>query len=331
MMLWLIACGGEASLGTVKEEQTMPSAYVPPEQGPPSEPLTLPEIEAAIPEALEKLFTADPRLVFDAYDEMMSGQDSVCPTYDSYFEEEYGRAYWEGVCTAESGMAINGYSEYLRLQPAQDEDCYNYNGLCVEDYGYFVGDAVFNRADGQEFVMSGFTTINQLDYGDYRYWRSYMTGSFIWDGTEREQSWLGDARDYYIRVEAYQYDIGARYLWMDGALGDMDGRVNTVYFTNVLWYDTLYGTASGNPTECVYGPDRRVEPGGSISLRDDNGRWYEVLFDGYTAVGSAVFPPLCDGCGEVFLDGVSMGQVCPDFSALDGWGENTDEQEGPWQ
>ena len=78
---------------------------------------------------------------------------------------------------------------------------------------------------------------------------------------------------------------------------------------------------------------------------DAAGVWYEVAFDGFTgetegdtgapadtdppldtAAPPEEDPTLCDGCGTLTHQGVALGEVCLDFSALVAWDGTT----GPW-
>ena len=56
-----------------------------------------------------------------------------------------------------------------------------------------------------------------------------------------------------------------------------------------------------------------------MSVRDLDGDWYDVVFDGPTDWGADSDPDLCDGCGEAYFRGEDVGAVCPDFSGLNGW------------
>ena len=306
MLLWLIACTPEAGLGKL-EEQAMPAPYESPDREPLPDPLTIQEIEDAIPMAMETIFAAKPHMLFYAQADMQNEEDDACPIYDDYYQEYYGRYFWEGDCTSATGSRINGWSDYLRLIDTV------YNGVQLDDYGIFTGDATYHRPDGQSYYMAGGALLNDLDYGSYHYWRAYLTGSYIWDGADWGDTWLAQGLDYYVNIDAYHYDYGARRLWMDGGVGGLPGLINTVDMVDVLWYDEFYGATCWQ------------EPGGKIALRDGAGRWYEVVFHGHTEDGAGVFPPLCDGCGDVYIDGNPYGTVCPDFTALFSWGA-----EGPW-
>lgn len=307
-ILLLAACGGEHVLETVERDPELPLNYDAPGRDAPPEPLTLAEIEAAIPVALSEVFYADPRLIFAAQDEMMGQvEDSSCPAYNDYNYYYYGLYAWKDSCETEGG-GVHGFAEF------RHDRNFQYGGGDVWEYGVFGGDAQYDRGDGQTYNMAGFALWNDVDYGSYHYWQAQIAGTFQWRGEEWADTWLADRRSFYSNVQAYYYDIDAMYISIDGGVGGMEGRVNTVNFDNLLWYNEDYGATCWD------------EPGGVIAVRDDGGRWYQVVFDGHTFVGAGVFPPLCDGCGEVFLDGNSMGTVCPDLSPLYNWGA-----EGPWR
>jgi hypothetical protein len=51
------------------------------------------------------------------------------------------------------------------------------------------------------------------------------------------------------------------------------------------------------------------EPHGDLAVRDVDGNWFDVLFDGDTG-------GTCDGCGTISFAGTLVGEVCPDLSPL---------------
>ena len=304
----LAACrGSEQTLGEV-ETRIEPSPYEAPEREEPPDPLSLAEIEAAIPVALDLALRADPRMIFAAQDKMIPIEDENCPYYVYYWFTEYGHYLWKDSCTSSTGGALNGFAEYLHLTD------FEYGGGMVQDYGWFLGDALYMSPDGQNYTMAGAVLLNDVRYDGYNYWRADIAGSFLWEGPDYTDTWLQEGRNFYTNVDAFYYDFGAHYLALRGGLGGMPGRINTVNFDDLLWYDEDYGATCW------------LEPGGLIALRDEAGRWYEVQFHGHSFVGAGVFPPQCDGQGEVFYNGVSMGMVAPDLSPLMEWGA-----EGPWR
>jgi hypothetical protein len=56
-----------------------------------------------------------------------------------------------------------------------------------------------------------------------------------------------------------------------------------------------------------------------VSLRDSDGNWYDVVFDGPILYDDVIDPAVCDGCGEAWYRGEPMGTVCADFNALVDW------------
>ena len=59
-------------------------------------------------------------------------------------------------------------------------------------------------------------------------------------------------------------------------------------------------------------------------MRDSEGEWYDVNFQGPPYQGARVLPNDCDGCGQVYYRGELLGEVCPDFSILTDW------EDRPW-
>jgi len=82
----------------------------------------------------------------------------------------------------------------------------------------------------------------------------------------------------------------AALLTLDGALGGLVGRFGAAEVLGGAWW------ADGTCT---------VEPSGTWSLRDADGRWYDVMFDA-----------VCDGCGLVSSTGLVPAAVCLDAEAV---------------
>jgi hypothetical protein len=74
----------------------------------------------------------------------------------------------------------------------------------------------------------------------------------------------------------------------------------------------------------AWGSDCPQEPSGTLAIRDEANEWYTVAFDGPSYAGGETFPAACDGCGEVWYRGTSLGLVCPDLSTLTQW------ERSPW-
>lgn len=104
------------------------------------------------------------------------------------------------------------------------------------------------------------------------------------------ESWTGGP------LEVDRLEVGrlrspsAALLTLDGALGGLVGRFGAAEVLGGAWWGTGACTA---------------EPSGLWSLRDADGRWYDVVFDA-----------VCDGCGVVSSAGLEPATVCLDAAEV---------------
>ena len=233
--------------------------------------------------------------------------DDDCPYVYDYYYESYGRTYWYDSCTSDDGTSYAGYGIHGRTQDyVDDTTTYEYS-----DNAYFAGSAKVVAPNGDTLEAAGASSTYAFYYPAYDRYYSYASiwGTFRWDGLGADASWLGQdlAVDLYTYAIDYDgYDVGV-YTYLDGSLSGFAGAVNAVWFDGVLLQSEDVGSDCG------------IEPGGLISVRDDAGDWYDVVFDGPSYSGGFAFGPDCDGCGEAWFRGEAMGTVCPDFSSMFAW------------
>jgi len=316
LLSFLLACGPavESDLAPVKDpadpDPTDPGETAP--EDPPYvadedaiEPLLgLDEVGAAVTEAVATAKMVDGSLLFRAYRAALDEASSSCPYMDPLYQELYSVDYWYDSCTADSGTSFNGYGYGYLYEPFWSGTYY------YSDYAYFYGDAVVSWADGSEFVASGNASYTNYDEStsNYGVMSLYTFGQFSWDADEAAGTWLAAGVSASLSTYAVDYrGWGARMVVFDGGLSHLDGTTNAVVF------DQLYAANQ------VYGSPCEMEPGGMVSVRDSQGEWYDVVFDGADYGSSSVFPPECDGCGHVWFRGELLGDVCPDLSGLLDW------------
>lgn len=112
--------------------------------------------------------------------------------------------------------------------------------------------------------------------------------------------------DLYYSASDY-VDEGGRVMELDGDLAGFEGSVTAVTFDRVYMYSASVGGAC------------ELEPSGTLSVRAEDGGWYDVDFQGPSDSDAIAFPPDCDGCGQVFYRGEWLGEVCPDLTPLLNW------------
>lgn len=279
--------------------------------------LTVEQVKLGIEEGLATVFWADPALLVNEYEgiiETSKGSalagEGDCPYFYDYYYDDYGYFYWYDSCTADDDVAYAGYAlsyDYAGLTSGY----YVYN-----QYNYVSGTGSITSPEGYELELGGYVYDYEYEYaGYYSYHYGYIVGNFAYDDPEFADTWM--AADLSINIYVYgdHYDDDEspqNTLTFTGSLAGMTGDVNTIVLT-----DTYIASASR-------GSSCELEPSGTISVRDEAGEWYDVTFQGPPYVGASVFPPDCDGCGQVYFRGQELGEVCPDFSILTSW------EDRPW-
>lgn len=300
----LLACSvdpDDSALPATEEEEYVPAPYIVEEESPPESAFSASEVEAALGEAISLAMSLTGQPVFPAYFAVMEGADDACP---NYYESE-GNVYWYDVCTSEQGTAFNGYSFY-----------YYYDHYYIGDEAY-TGDALFGVAQVQDddghLFQAGGTAYDLIVEGDgYQYWYSVAQGGFSYDGREANGTWLEDglAPDM-LQYVYYVPSVDARGYVMQGSVSGLTGGFSAAVFDGIQILDEVLGQ--------YFGANCSEEPGGIVSMRDEAGNWYDILFDGPSNASATTPEGMCDGCGEAFFRGESVGQVCVDFTVLNAW------------
>ena len=322
-MLLLIACAPEYESGAVEQPdvdvpvaldtavEDEPDPYVYDELPDEVDPLlTTTDLELGIAEGIDVLFSLDPRPLHELYVQALDDVDSDCPYfYDEYYEL-YGYDYWYDTCTTDGGASFSGNGRHYGYDRYVD-GYYDY-----QFRNYYYGSAKIVTEDGHTLTAAGYSYNYDYTYtyNGYRYFYSQIYGDFRWDGPGAEGTWIERDLSMVTYLYANVSPAAGVYVSLDSSLSGLDGDVNSVVFDGVIMYDEVRG--SPGPTE----------PGGTISLRDAAGDWYDVEFHGPTAGSTSTFPPDCDGCGTAYWKGEYVGEVCPDFSAMLDWGTGE-----PWR
>lgn len=282
-------------------DEEVPTEYVFEEEEPQAL-LSLEEIETAILHSFDILHRLNPTVVHNAYAHIRDDYGSECPS----FYEDYDYDYWRDSCETEDGSLFSGQAAYWRYQEYEDE-----NYLYLDD-AYYSGDAKITTAENETFLGSGYARHEYkkslTSDNTYLYWDVW--GEFGWNGSGEEGTWIKE--DYTIDFTRWTYNYNAKnddtYTGLSGGLSGIEGTVNTVLLRDIM----IYGEGLGS--ECS------IEPYGTVSVRDDEGQWYDVVFDGPAYWGAWSFQPHCDGCGIAFFRGKEIGTACVDFTSWLDWG-----------
>jgi hypothetical protein len=273
-----------------------PAPYIFDEADPPVATLEPSDLEGTIDAAVALVLTLNAAPIFPVYSQIMATSEANCPNYYDY----EGSQYWYDQCDTNSGTSFSGYSFYQLYDNYDAGDGSIYNGESL--YGV----ARIDTADGYTFEAGGSAYNLVVTADTYTYYASTIAGAFAWNGTGAEGTWLATGVSPDLSLVAYIANGYGSMTQVDGGLSGLGAPLDTVVF------DTLTLMSDGLTT-CP------TEPGGVVSVRDDEGSWYDVVFDGPSEYGDEVDAAACDGCGAAYFRGEYLGQVCADFSALLDW------------
>ena len=286
-----------------------PSAWAYDAAEPPTPDLALADVAAAVEELIDLVLQANASPVLFGYDSAMTHADDYCPyayAYEDFSGPGLETTLWYGGCQAGDGTAYDGYAFHI-VYDEYYEAAYDltYNGT------YISGQAEVQQADGTVFRAGGLAyalegvqaagTDDELILNN-----SIVSGTFSWDGDDG-QSWLSTALLPDLSMSSYwwpNWDVGNVYL--HGGASGLGGTVDTVVLDELQMADEALGWCG-------------EEPYGQASVRDDDGSWYDVVYDGWTWDTPALGDGDCDGCGAVYFRGDYLGEACSDFSPLVSW------------
>lgn len=286
-----------------------PSGYIY-DAEPPAEPaLGLNSLGPALIDAALKALQQEPSPIVTAYNRLdATGDPEGCPfRFYEFYGGGYNADYWAGECNASSGTRFDGYGYRLIYDDWDDGSGALFDGWTLYMSGRMT-DVLGNYSQGAGVAA------DVVARGEgYNLLYRVLDGAFLVGGPDVETGWLdGTSFPSTVVYAVYYPSINGHYVYMSGGLGGLSGDVNTVAMTEVTLYDARLGSTCDK------------EPSGMISVRDNQGEWYDVLFDGPTEANPDVPRSVCDGCGQVWYRGKNLGQTCADFSPLLDW------KDSPW-
>lgn len=298
-VLWLLAC---------RDEPVPEPTYIDP-----ADEIALPDVSTedmqdALDAAIVALHGLDAGPVLDAYAAAMSYADDDCPTWYSNAEGDY----WYDSCDSDDGAHFDGYLGTATYDGTDTGDGTAWTGFTIS------GVATVETEDGRRFVANGAAgRLSAEADGLYQYY-TVVDGSFSWDGEEANGSWLDEGPVPAFTLYAWDApSTGARAMVLQGSVSGFDGQASTVVFDGVVIANAL----AGFPCE--------IEPSGTLSFRDPEGRWYDLLwdlpYDTETSTLGEMDEADCDGCASTWTNGEYLGETCLDWSGLMAWDGDT-----PW-
>ena len=263
-------------------------------------------VEAAVAEviALARTLHAAPALA--AYYDVAQHMSGDCP---AWYTSEDGLDYWYDSCTTEAGAAFEGYAYTVPY----DEETYP-TGYADGDGNHWWGLQFFGVAsavtpEGDSFTANGSASLlyGYTDDGNNIFYSNVSQG-FSTEGLAEEGSWLANGMD----PEMGMYAVYSP---------SLDGRVFVVSGRTTVESDTIHAVILDNITifDASIGSTCPEEPAGTVSILDNEGNWYDLVFDGPDFEGGGGDPASCDGCAEAWVGATKLGEACVDFSGLLDW------------
>ncbi len=280
----------------------------------PTPQLDLDQVGLAVEELIDTVLQTNASPVLFGYDSVMTSSDDYCP-YAYAYEDLSGpgleSTLWYGGCETARGSVFDGYAFHLLYDDYYDATYdVTYNGSYIFAQAQVLDDqGTTFRAGGLAYGIAG--TLYPDTPEEILLHQSIVSGTFSWDGDEG-LSWLSTELLPDLTLYSYwwpAWDSG--YLYLHGGASGLGGTVDTVVLDEVQIADAAVGLCD-------------LEPYGQASVRDDDGNWYDVVYDGWTWDELPLGDGACDGCGAVYFRGDYLGEACTDFSPLVGWSER------PW-
>jgi len=266
--------------------------------------MSVDEVEAAMQEALGLARNYHSNAVMDAYSEALEGRSGGCPNYYS----DGLSSSWYDECVTWDGTSYSGYVYTGTPQPTYDG-----GGAKIAESWWLSAGAVIESESGERLELTGSASHwwSESEWGFGQ--GSHLSGNFYASGGAAVNSWLSDGLSPDIIVGSwYGYgDWGTKNITLNGVVFISAEKSSIVAFDDLKAYgDVAWSVECGE------------EPAGTISVRGNEGYWYDVLFDGLGAEApedAMVAPEDCDGCGRLFFRGNYLGQACVDVTPLLDW------------
>ncbi len=229
---------------------------------------------------------------------------------DDNVDEDAGGMAWQDTCKTIGGRRFSGWAWWEgSLSRSGDEEI----GITSEARRDLVGDGVVSYENAVAFEFDGNASdsiylLQTTDSTDYWVYNSFVdatvTGSMPFDGSLSPGGWRTDLYIEYIGGDAPSLSARGNVYLFDVLVQDR--------FDSVVMDLELVSVEAAGPEDCV------LEPLGTLSIRDKNAYWYDLVFlprypeedadpdEEYST---------CDGCGTFYVRGQEQGEeVCIDLS-----------------
>ncbi len=243
---------------------------------------------------LREFASLQPQVVTDAYVAIAVHEDGCPEEFEEYYEAGTTVQLWySDGCTTTLGVSFAGGGRYETFTSIDEA------GHATEGANLNAEGASFSVAamDGRSLMLSGAFAWSRGSGEDYTDASIEILGRATADATTAAGNRMLDGS---ISASGYMFSyadadikaMGGEGAWSGAGLGD----ARAFAFAGMQ----------------VYSLGCAAEPAGTLSLRDGEGFWHDVVFDGITmaAEGPEFHPELCDGCGNYLAAGEPGGQAC---------------------
>lgn len=291
-----LACDGGGGLGGGDDEPELPSPYA--DDGADTDaPVPSMDPDAIVNASVAGLRTfvdLQPDAVVDAWESMLVLEAGCPEEQQSTMEGESTVITWatEG-CTTSTGLEIRGAGRLERFAGA--DGARTTEGAALFSEG---GTTRLAAADGSFIELNGYVYYERGTSAEGADGYFEVNGTLAADEATAAASPVLDPA---VRAQGFLFSYsGAGYQALGGGgsvSGPVLGDVLAFQFSNFLVV----------PQACA------TEPVATLSVRDGEGFWHDVVFDAATLVDDEepqFEPEQCDGCGTYLAAGAVVGDAC---------------------
>lgn len=286
-----VGCEGDGGEAAPEPATTRtPTPYVPdlpPEAVGPEARLDAAAVAGVLAQRLPALMSADVAAVPDRLEALLALGDDACPGGERFGGDSSQGLALENDCATADGFRYRGYLNITRFS----EDDGAVVGFSVDAGGVRV-----DAPDGRFIEVDGYFGGSTERFDEVVGHNAYVGARLSADpGTAEGNPWLDGT--FAGRIERWSYrEPGGVAMGLDGSVALVGGPASAVSVSGLR----LNSWACG------------AEPAGVFSLREADGAWHDVVFDGFVDEDAPDEGGVCDGCGAHLVAGQAAGAVCAD-------------------
>jgi hypothetical protein len=282
----LLGCDAEGdSVPVEPPEPRMPTPYLPEIDAPvATAQLDAAAIHAAMQAQVPLLVGLNTAGLVPLLDGLVDWSDADCPGAAVDEDGDVRTLQAENDCTSANGTRFVGAIS-MTVVGAPEDDAFSFY---VEAASLRI-----ETADGRAVTLSGAVGFDTFVGEEGTEISSFANGVFTADAeTAQAHPWLNG--DEGIAADEYRFlGQGGLYFAVSNRVTFEDGPLSALKVQLAI-----------NDWDC------EAEPRGSISLREANGVWHDVVYDGFVDEEAGITTATCDGCGAHLIAGVVEAQLC---------------------